>query len=85
MASGTRFFDNRSFLEVGSIENASESLGTPMLLSKSCVRGIPVDHVATEAPTGESLPSPPLEVTDNPAQWPIADARCETSSGNPRS
>jgi hypothetical protein len=40
------------------LQNAIESLGTPMPLSKSCVRGIPVDHVAAGAPTGELLTSP---------------------------
>lgn len=39
-----------------------------MPLSKSCVKGIPVDHVAAGAPTGELLPSPQLEVTGQPKQ-----------------
>src|SRR5258705_11562511 len=39
-----------------------------MPLSKSCVKGIPVDHVAAGAPTGESLPSPLIEVTGQPEQ-----------------
>jgi hypothetical protein len=37
-----------------------------MPLSKSCVRGIPVDHVAAGAPTGELLTSPPLRGDGQP-------------------
>jgi hypothetical protein len=66
------------------MESATESIGTPMPLSKSCAKGDSSGPCRGRSTDRRVVAVPDLGL-GQPGRVAIARARCEESSGNPRS